>query len=312
MAVLAAASAHGAPLELSHRPVDLHPEDETVRSVGALEFRGGIELRSPDARFGGLSGLSISADGQLLTAVGDKGIWVTARLIYDSGGFLAGVADGRIGPLLTPGGKSVAGTRLGDAESIARIGRSYAVAFEGNHRIWLYPPARNPLARRPRPLIALPTMKRAPSNGGIEAMVVLKDGRLIAIAEKFQIGKNAVLGWIVENRTWRHLIYERSGRFYPTGAASLPDGGALVLERRFSWVGGVASRIVRFAPKDFRPGARLRGREIAVIDPPLTVENFEGIATRVAADGTVLVYLVSDDNLNMLQRTLLLMFALKR
>lgn len=309
---MVAVSAYGAPLQLSHRAVDLNPEDETVRSVGVLDFRGGIELRSTDRRFGGLSGLSVSADGSLLSAVGDKGIWVTARLIYDARGRLAGAANGRIGPLLSPGGTPVAGTRFSDAESMARIGRSFAVAFEGDHRIWLYPASRNPFARRPRPFVVLPTMKRSPSNGGIEAMVVLKDGRLIAIAEQLRVGKKAVLGWIIENRTWRHLIYERSGRFVPTGAASLPDGGALVLERRFSWIGGVASRIVRFAATDFRPGARLRGREVAVIDPPLTIENFEGIAARANCDGTVLVYLVSDDNFNVLQRTLLLMFALRK
>jgi len=35
-----------------------------------LRFRGGLDLRSRDSRFGGLSGLAISADGARLTALG--------------------------------------------------------------------------------------------------------------------------------------------------------------------------------------------------------------------------------------------------
>ncbi|MBT3627577.1 MAG: esterase-like activity of phytase family protein, partial [Rhodospirillaceae bacterium] len=45
--------------------------------------------------------------------------------------------------------------------------------------------------------------------------------------------------------------------------------------------------------------------------PPLTVDNMEGIAVRRDGAGHTLVYLVSDDNFSVLQRTLLLMFELK-
>ena len=48
--------------------------------------------------------------------------------------------------------------------------------------------------------------------------------------------------------------------------------------------------------------------EIATIDLPLTVENFEGIAVRPIPGGSAYVYLISDDNFHTLQRTLLLMF----
>jgi hypothetical protein len=42
----------------------------------------------------------------------------------------------------------------------------------------------------------------------------------------------------------------------------------------------------------------------------LAVDNFEGISARKTATGKTLIYLVSDDNYNPLQRTLLMMFAL--
>jgi hypothetical protein len=60
-----------------------------------------------------------------------------------------------------------------------------------------------------------------------------------------------------------------------------------------------------------RPGAVLKGREIAEIRLPHAVDNMEGVAARRGADGETLIYLISDDNFNALQRTLLLMFALE-
>jgi hypothetical protein len=58
------------------------------------------------------------------------------------------------------------------------------------------------------------------------------------------------------------------------------------------------------------PGAQLMPEEVARFAPPVQVDNFEGVAVRRDADGRTLVYIVSDDNFNALQRTLLLMFAL--
>ena len=48
-----------------------------------------------------------------------------------------------------------------------------------------------------------------------------------------------------------------------------------------------------------------------MLRPPLIFDNFEGIAARSGAGGETLIYLLSDDNFNPLQRTLLLMFALR-
>jgi hypothetical protein len=59
--------------------------------------------------------------------------------------------------------------------------------------------------------------------------------------------------------------------------------------------------------------------EVARLEPPLSVDNFEGIDARRDASGRTLVYLLSDDNNCAktdagrggpgLQRTLLLLFA---
>jgi len=42
----------------------------------------------------------------------------------------------------------------------------------------------------------------------------------------------------------------------------------------------------------------------------LTIDNFEGIEARRGTRGEIFVYLISDDNFNTDQRTLLMMFEL--
>jgi hypothetical protein len=90
-----------------------------------------------------------------------------------------------------------------------------------------------------------------------------------------------------------------------------------VLERRFP---PLAARVTRI------PAAQLDGQgafapvELARLEPPLSVDNFEGIDARRDPSGRTLVYLLSDDNNCAktaagrggpgMQRTLLLMFAL--
>ena len=59
------------------------------------------------------------------------------------------------------------------------------------------------------------------------------------------------------------------------------------------------------------PGAVLEGRELARLHLPLNIDNMEGLALRQGGAGETLVYLISDDNFNPLQRTLLMLFALR-
>ena len=84
-----------------------------------------------------------------------------------------------------------------------------------------------------------------------------------------------------------------------------------MLERRYTLIGGVAALLRRLPQESIRRGARLDGAEIARLQPPLNVDNMEGIAVRRDGAGGTLIYLLSDDNNSVLQRTLLLMFELR-
>ncbi len=308
---LPAVPAAAKPLELSSRAVPLDTMDPARERVGKLVWRGGIEITSPHKRFGGLSGLLVSADGARLTAVSDEGRWVTARIGYDEHGHLAGLSQGAIGRLHGPGGSHPSGKRDRDSEALARLpGGGILVAFERHHRLWRYPPGGNPLAGHAEPRPTPPGLSELRSNSGIEALATLADGALFALAEGRKEEAESP-AFLLRGGAWSGLRYPRRGGFRPTGAATLPGGDLLVIERRFNILDGIAVRLRRIPAAAIRPGALLEGEVLATLTPPLSLDNLEGVAVRRTEAGETLVYLVSDDNFKPIQRTLLLMFALQ-
>ena len=198
-----------------------------------------------------------------------------------------------------------------DAEALARLpDGTWLVAFERRHRIRAYRRLDGPGAYVAPP----PGLENAPANGGLESLAVLPDGRLFAIAETFAPPDRPELrhAWLGAPGRWVPLYWQPAPGFHPTDAAILPDGRALVLERRFSLLGGFAARLVLTAPAALpsaREGAVLRGEAILMLDDaPLPAENWEAVAVTRFQDQT-LVALISDDNESILQRSLMLLFA---
>jgi hypothetical protein len=271
---------------------------------GRLEFRAGFVLASGDARFGGLSGLWLAPDGGRLIAASDRGTLWLAEPAHADDGTLIGVAGWHpVEPGAAPG-DPVEGKR--DAEALAVANGDLVIAYEGAHRL-----RRVPRAGPASPAAALPTPAplAAPHNFGIEALVALEGGALLAMAEGVRTARGDLVAWLIEGERIASLAYAPGAGFAPTGADRLDDT-IFVVERRVS-LGGLAARVVMLDAADVRPGARLAGRELGVLQPPALSENFEGIAARRAPDGGVLLYLLSDDNFVPLLRSLLLQFAVR-
>ena len=310
--VLAAAAAVRAdPIALDIRTVRLNAADRAQDLVGRLRYLGGLVLRSEDARFGGLSGLTLGAAGRRLVAVSDAGYWFEADLVIGDDGRLVGLENAALSPLRGRDGAPVEGKCAGDAEAVERRGdASYIVAFERDHRLWRYDVAGELAAARPIALESPPGLESVPSNRGIEALAVLGDSGLLAITEGATDGAGDLRGWLIGEGGASALGYRLTPFFRPTDMAVLPAGDVLILERSFIPPASLAARIRVVAAADIVPGARLRGAEIAHLEPPLIVDNFEGLAVHRDPRGRTVLYLVSDDNYNPLQRTLLLMFEL--
>ena len=89
-----------------------------------------------------------------------------------------------------------------------------------------------------------------------------------------------------------------------------PDGGFVILERFFTWRQGVAVRLRRLQLSAMVPGALLDGPVLMEADLGYEIDNMEGLSAHRAANGDIVLTLVSDDNFSVIQRTILLQFTL--
>jgi hypothetical protein len=329
LGVLAAAAAQKADIaslrpqaiEIVTRPFDFARSDPARRDFGRLEWRGGLILSSANPALGGYSGLSLSADGREMLAVSDAGSWLSARLLR-KGGRLVGLGDARIGPIPQKDGKPIRNWRHRDAEALAALVRGkglegrYFVAFEGFHRLdeyeWKDGVFRGPVRRANLPR----QLRHMPSNQGLEGVTVLRGGpyagSLAAFAERKLSERGDHTGALVRGGKAYPLFLVRSKEFDITDLESLKDGGLLVLERSFDRASlKLDIRLRRIAAKEIKPGARLKGEILLTADAHYVIDNFEAMAVTESKAGETIITLMSDDNFNVFQRTLLAQFALK-
>ncbi|WP_135470434.1 esterase-like activity of phytase family protein [Crenalkalicoccus roseus] len=294
--------------EKAERPL-ARPVPLQVPPGSPLEPLGALVLDGAEPAFRGLSGLRLD-DALRLTAVSDLGHWMSARLVLQEGRPV-GLEDLRSGPLRDGAGQPLGRGWAGDAEALARLpDGTWLVAFERWHRIRAYADLDGPASYVPAP----PGLERAPRNGGLESLAVLADGRWLLITEMLAPPEapDLRLGWLGRPDAWMEVAYRPAEGLHPVDAAPLPDGGALVLERRFSLLGGFTGRLARLSPGALagaRPGTVLEGETLLALAPPLPTDNYEGVGT-ARLGGRTLVALVSDDNENPLQRAWLLLFLL--
>jgi len=302
------------PLEISAQPLTLKLDEPGLKRLGKLIWRGGISMTANSPNFGGWSDLHVSPDGRTLSSISDLGSWLTATIEYDSGANLVGLKDTRIGSLRGLDGQPLTSKVNSDAEGMARLpDGSWLVSFERHHRIWRYPT----LDGTPVPIDLPPDFGRQPENGGVETLTALADGTVIAISEEYSPSPGVLAGWIGkptgEGRyAWQAFQYPKIPDFNPTAIAPLPAGGFVLLERAFDMARGVRIRIMLAEAADFQPGALAKPHEIARLASPLAVDNLEGVAATKGPRGETLLWLISDDNFNALQRNLLLLFELEK
>jgi hypothetical protein len=303
LAALGATSATSAKAQHAAQPFTL-PE-----IPGPLRPLGGLVIDAKALGGGGFSGVHLAPD-LALTLISDRGHWAEGRLLLD-GLTPVGLHPLRHGPLRDEAGKPIPRGFAADTEALARRpDGTWLVAFERRHRIRAYRRLDGPGLY----VAAPPGLEAAPPNGGLESLAVLQDGRLFTIAETFSPPDRPELrhAWLGVPGRWMPLYWQPAPGFHPTDAAILPDGRALVLERRFSLLGGFRARLALTTPdalRSAREGAVLRGETILMLDDaPLPSENWEAVAVTRFGDQT-LVALISDDNESILQRSLLLLFA---
>ncbi|MES1200462.1 MAG: esterase-like activity of phytase family protein [Pseudomonadota bacterium] len=288
------------------RPVELGGD-----RVGDLSFRGGLELTSRDFAFGGLSGLVVGDDLSVV-AITDNGDWFQGKLTLDDVGRLVGVADGQMALMRGTNGKPFESKEAGDSEDITRLpdGR-YAVSFEQIQKVRIYNLPRDGPFGHAEWGPELARARTLPNNEGLEALTTDADGALLVGAEHGD--RRGHMIWrapLDAAAPVQPVARLRMGvGFGLAGFARLPDGDIIALERFYAPVVGVRIRLERLDGAALRQG-RVAAREIAYFQPPLAIDNFEGVSAVRRADGGTRLYLISDNNFSARQRTLLYAFDL--
>jgi hypothetical protein len=300
-------------IEVRAEGVPLNPRDDGETRIGSLDYLAGFALASGDPRWGGFSSMILVPAGDALVAVSDQGHWLKLDLVHDAAGRLTGVGAAEMGALLGPDGTPLDGKGSADAEGMTQgPDGGLLVSFERDHRIWRYGAAAEdgavPFAATPEAFPAPKAIVMLPGNSGLETIVTLAGGRVLALAEGAEAVDGDIPGWLLQDGRWAPLAWTRTPPYRPTDATVLPDGDLLVLERRYTAARGPGMRLSVVAAEAIMPGAHLAGAELAAIGMPRSVDNFEGVAARAAPGGGTLIYILSDDNANLLQRTLLLQF----
>lgn len=292
-------------------PVPLDLANPARERIGRLAYRGGLELRSRDRRFGGISALLWEESCGRLLAVTDTGAWIALDPL-EEGERLVGIEAAWIAPILDARGRPPAGKAEADAEALARIEDMVFVWFEQDHRVQRYEGVSACMPDslgRPATAVDRPAaMRNWPRNGGAEAVATHGDS-LLVLAEGAPAGDGRMEAflWSPQDGAERRLSHRPPTGFQATGMDEVPGtGGKIILYRRFTPLEGV-SAVVAELRADTPPaaGAVLEVTELARLAPPLAVDNMEGVAVRRDGERTFL-YLVSDDNFNPLQRTYLL------
>lgn len=267
-------------------------------NLGEFRLAGAWSLASPNHHFGSYSAL-VSLPGGTLFAVSDHGrmLWFTP--------------PGRSGRLVRFDYFAQSEWAVADVEGLTRdpVGGGMWGTFEQTNRIVRYDARfrRNGHARPPE-------MRNWPDNAGPEAIVRLRGGRFIVLAEgspRWFAGDLPALLFAadpVAGSAPMRFRFEPPDGFRPVDMAQMPDGRVLILLRKVVWrlPPRFEGKLVLADPKDIRQGQPWCGRVVANLAEPLPMDNYEGLAVEPNGDGGATVWLISDDNNASFQRTLLL------
>ncbi|WP_296814955.1 esterase-like activity of phytase family protein [Brevundimonas sp.] len=273
---------------------------------GALVYAGGVEIRSGFNRLHGLSDIDFAADGLSFWSIVDEGLLVRGRIVLGADGRLASVEGVEVRPLEDPDGQPLIPKYLADAEGMALTPEGdLLVSFERQHRVWRYDPDTGAwLGERVIPDHAFT------ENDGMEGIAAAREPGVW-----WATGENG--GW------WRCRLDACDTIMSPPTAAPGEDAlrvtsldanpvadTLFVLERAYH-----ASRntnTIRISQLHGADQSRSDPWErLAEFTAPATVDNFEGIAAVRRPDGGVRLYILSDDNFNESQRTLLMAFDVR-
>jgi hypothetical protein len=299
-------------------PVPTFQNAQPGQAAGKLIYEGGLVLQSATDTFGGLSGIGfVGTDGKLVMA-SDRGNFVSGQLIYDEASVPLSLVGVTITPIQNTKGNDLPQGRAQDAEALAVIERNGSAAairigFENITRVADFALSNGIPAGAARDINIPDWLAKTRTNETLEAVCIAPPsspvaGSTLLITEGVITDDGQHSAFLLGVNDRGPLSYVSGSGTNPTDCAFLPNGDLLVLERGVALV-SFAARLVRIPAAAVKPGAHLTG-DVLLEAVGGDIDNMEGIATHAGPNGETRITLISDNNFNDWERTLLLEFSL--
>lgn len=272
-----------------------------LQATNTATYLGSYTWRLGEDWFGGLSALSLSADGGSMTILSDSATLATAKIRRDKGQISA-IEIQSVHQLRASTGRVLKG-RTGDSEglAIAPDGTIY-VSFEGISRVARHRKATSRAEVLPRPK----EFRTLPPNKALEALASDARGHLYTLPEHALNNDGRIPVWHWDGQIWSTpFTLPSRGGFYPVSADIGPDGRFYLLERDFGLF-GFRSRLRRW---DFTNDGASNEQTLLQTSAG-SHDNLEGLSIWRDLTGRLRATMISDDNFLPLQRTELVEYAL--
>ncbi len=271
-------------------------------ALSGLTFVNGWALSTPFASFGGLSGLKVMPSGDLL-AVSDAGALIQIPFDQEK---LTPLGQASMTYLTDGEANILTGKKEADAEGLDYRDGIAFVSFERDHRIEAYgfdlcgakahAVLVSRLGDRPAGL-----GQSIGNNSGPEALALDGDGMIFGLETVVNglgpvgtVARGGAIGFDSEDWIDAHRV--------PLVGMDVLNGERFSLHRSYNPLTRKNTLYINVR--------RANGEveQLAKLNSPLEVDNFEGIAAMGLPDGRVRLFIISDDNFSDRQRTLLYVF----
>ncbi|MDB5432481.1 MAG: hypothetical protein JWP35_3597 [Caulobacter sp.] len=293
-------TAAGPSITLNAKPVALNDKDPKQDRSGDFLYAGGVDVTSSDTGLlHGLSDLVITADGRLVSE-SDEGRLFRAQLVLDGAGRLVGLSHGTLTPLTGLDGKPLSSKEESDAEGVAVWPNGdVMVSFERDHRIWRYPAAGGPPVAMP-----IPVDPKMTGNEGMEGLALAPSQGPDAYWVGVENG-DIFLCRVAKACERKASLPRPPDTYRLASMTETPDGQLVILHDSWAALTGARCRVSIIAqPGSDHPAVI----DTLVLAPPMTTDNFEGVAAVMRPGGVLRLYLIVDDNFQATERTLLMAF----
>ncbi len=270
-----------------------------------INLLGSKLITHENNNFGGISGITLSENGENFVLISDKSYYFKGKIIRDN---LNKILDFDIkdqGQLFSSKKEHLTGRNV-DSESIVRVKENgFYISFESNNRIMYHEALNGPGKFLPKH----PDFDKFLFNDGIEALAIKKNGELFAIPELPPKGKEHHPIYRFHDNEWSIIDEIKINKdFKVVDAEMIDDENLIILERKFSFYDGFKIRLRRIIIED----NTVINSEILLESLPWEYYNFEGLSKWKDREGKIYLTLISDNQFSPLLKTEVREFILKK